>query len=102
MRYLIKRIESATIVDPKQQQGLEQVFFGATVTYATEDGTEMTVKLVGVDEADLDHGKINFLSPVARALMKSKVGDIVEVKTATGVESLEVLKITYVMEEGEA
>lgn len=94
-RYLIKRIESAEVVDPKKQQGLEQVFFGATVTYTRADGTEITVKLVGVDEADLDKGKINWLSPVARALMKSRPGDTVEVKTEHGTETIEVIDVGY-------
>lgn len=97
-RYLTKRLDNAEIVDPKQQQGLEQVFFGATVTYAREDGTELTVTLVGVDEADLDKGKINWLSPVARALMKARIGDTVEVRTAAGVETIEVLDIRYPLE----
>lgn len=95
IRYLTKRIESAEVVDPKRQQGLEQVFFGATVTYVREDNTEITVKLVGVDEADLDHGKINWLTPVARALMKARVGDAVDVRTASGIETIEVLAIAY-------
>lgn len=94
-RYLTKRIESAEIVDPKRQQGLEQVFFGATVTYAREDGAELTVTLVGVDEADLKQGKINWLSPVARALMKARVGDTVEVRTSGGSETIEVIDIRY-------
>jgi transcription elongation factor GreB len=94
-RYLTKRIESAEVVDPKRQQGLEQVFFGATVTYARGDDTELTVSLVGVDEADLDKGRINWLSPVAKALMKSRVGDTVEVRTSAGTEALEVLSISY-------
>lgn len=95
VRYLTKRTESAEVVDPAKQQGIEQVFFGATVTYVREDDTEITVKLVGVDEADLDHGKINWLSPVARALMKARVGDTVDVRAAGGTETLEVLKIEY-------
>lgn len=94
-RYLTKRIESAEVVDPKKQQGLQKVFFGATVTYLREDGSTLTVKLVGVDEADLDLGKINWLSPVARAMMKAEVGDTVEVRTEAGSEMLEILEITY-------
>lgn len=97
-RYLTKRLDNAEIVDPKKQQGLEQVFFGATVTYAQGDGTEHTVKLVGVDEADLEKGKINWLSPVARALMKSRAGDTVDVRTASGVETIEVLAVAYPVE----
>jgi transcription elongation factor GreB len=93
VRYLTKRLEDVEIVDPKKQQGLKQVFFGATVSYIREDGTEMTVQLVGVDEADMAKGKINWQSPVGRALMKAKIGDEVTVKT-TG-EVLEVIDIQY-------
>lgn len=98
-RYLTKRLDNAEVVDPKKQQGLEQVFFGATVTYARKDNTELTVTLVGVDEADIDQGKINWLSPVARALMKSRVGDTVEVRTAAGAEMIEVLEIQYLRQD---
>ncbi len=95
VRYLTKRLETAEVVDPKQQQKLEQVFFGATVTYAREDDTEHTVKLVGVDEADFDKGKINWQTPVARALMKARVGDAIEIKTPSGPETIEVIAISY-------
>lgn len=99
IRYLTKRTESAEIVDPKNQQGVEQVFFGATVTYIHVDEREMTVKLVGVDEADLDKGKINWLSPVARALMKAREGDSVDVRLDGRVETVEVLSIQYIVHE---
>jgi transcription elongation factor GreB len=95
IRYLMKRLESAEVVDPKKQQGLEQVFFGATVTYAHEDGREQTVTLVGPDEADLTKGKISWLSPVSRALMKARAGDVVEVRTGTGIEILDILNVVY-------
>lgn len=95
IRYLTKRLDIVEIVDPKRQQGIQQVFFGATVTYAREDDTQLTVQLVGVDEADMAKNKINWQSPVGRALMKSRPGDEVEVK-ATG-EMLEVLKVEYVI-----
>ncbi len=94
-RYLTKRLESATVVDPAQQQSLTQVFFGATVTYARDDDTELTVTLVGIDEADLAQGKISWISPVAKALMKSRVGDTVELRTPAGPETIEVLAIRY-------
>lgn len=99
VRYLMKRTETAEVVDPSKQQGIDQVFFGATVTYIREDDVEMTVKLVGVDEADMDVGKINWVSPVARALMKSRVGDTVEVRLEGKTETIEVLEIRYVIEE---
>jgi transcription elongation factor GreB len=94
-RYLSKRIKSAVVVDPRQQQGLRQVFFGATVTYAREDGSEHTVTLVGVDEADLVERKISWLSPVAQALMKAKEGDEVQLKTPAGWEDIEIVAIRY-------
>src|SRR5690606_35743014 len=99
LRYLTKRIESAEVVDPRRQQGLEQVFFGATVTYAREDGSEHAVTLVGVDEAELAQGKIIWLSPVAQALMKSRAGDTVKLRTAAGAEEIEVLSVSYLIPE---
>ncbi|MBI3441963.1 MAG: transcription elongation factor GreB [Proteobacteria bacterium] len=98
IRYLGKRLESAEVVDPRKQQGLDRVFFGATVTYAHKEGAKHTVTLVGPDEADLSQGKINWLSPVAKTLMKSRVGDVVEINTPSGPESLEVLSISYLRE----
>jgi transcription elongation factor GreB len=95
IRYLTKRIESAVLVDPQQQQALRQVFFGATVTYARADGSEHTVTLVGVDEADLSQRKISWLSPLAQALMKAKVDDSVQLRTPSGVEDIEVVAIRY-------
>lgn len=100
IRYLVKRLESAEVVDPKKQKGLERVFFGATVTYAREDGTEHTVTLVGPDEADLTREKISWLAPVAKALMKARAGDEVELRTGGGVEMLEVLSVTYLPPSG--
>jgi transcription elongation factor GreB len=94
-RFLTKRLESAEVVDPARQKNLDRVFFGATVTYAREDGSERTVKIVGVDEADLDEGKVSWVSPVARALLKAREGDTVELRTPAGLETLEVLEIRY-------
>ncbi len=99
VRYLTKRLDQPEIVDPRRQQGLEQVFFGATVTYAHEDGTELTVTLVGVDEADLDQQKINWQTPVARALMKAREGDTVDVRTSSGIQTIEVLEIAYIIRD---
>ncbi|MBK9130946.1 MAG: transcription elongation factor GreB [Gammaproteobacteria bacterium] len=94
-RYLTKRLESAEVVDPKLQRGLEQVFFGATVTYARDDGSEHTVTLVGIDEADLEQGKINWQSPVAKALLKARAGDTVRLHTPSGAETLEIVAVSY-------
>ncbi|MBU6234399.1 MAG: transcription elongation factor GreB [Alphaproteobacteria bacterium] len=95
VRYLMKRLDNYEVVDPRKQQGLEAVYFGATVTYAREDGTEVTVTLVGVDEADMNLGKINWQSPVGRALLKKKVDDTASVRLAEGVEELEIISIEY-------
>jgi transcription elongation factor GreB len=97
VRYILKRLDSAEVVDPAKQQGLKQVFFGATVTYAREDDSEHTVTLVGIDEADLSKGKISWISPVARALLKAQVGDMVELRTPAGVEVIEVVRVNYNM-----
>jgi transcription elongation factor GreB len=95
VQYLAKRLEGAVLVDPKQQQRLTQVFFGASVTYARADGSEQTVMLVGIDEADVAQGKISWLSPVAQALMKASVGDTVRLRTPVGLEHVEIVAIRY-------
>lgn len=95
VRYLSKQLERAIIVDPKDQQQLKQVFFGARVTYAREDGSEHSVQLVGVDEVAIEQGKISWLSPVSKALMKAKIGDIVRAHMPGGLEVLEILAIKY-------
>jgi transcription elongation factor GreB len=95
VRYLIKRIENAEVVDPERQKNLTQVFFGATVTYAQADGIKKTVKIVGIDEADLTQDKISWISPVAKALLKASVNDIVSLQTPAGLEMLTVLAIKY-------
>lgn len=95
VRYLAKRIESAEVVEPQRQRHLKQVFFGATVTYAREDDSEIIVQLVGVDEADASAGKISWLSPVAQALLKRAVGDVFTLKTPGGSEQVEVVAIRY-------
>jgi transcription elongation factor GreB len=89
------------VVDPNQQRKRDQVFFGATVTYANGRGAEMTVTIVGIDEADLDRGQVSWLSPVARALMKAHQGDIVELRAPAGVEQIEVLAIRYGVDDSE-
>jgi transcription elongation factor GreB len=95
IRYLTKRLETAEVVDPEKQQGLTQVFFGATVKYADEKDKKHTVTLVGVDEADIKNGKISWTSPLAKALMKAKMGDTVELRAPGGSEVLEILAIHY-------
>jgi transcription elongation factor GreB len=95
IRFLSKRLETAVVVDPAAQKNRDQVFFGATVTYAREDGGEHTVTIVGIDEADLDRAKVSWISPIARALLKAGEGDIVDLRTPAGRERIEVLEIRY-------
>lgn len=95
VRYLTRRLDDVEIVDPARQQGFDKVFFGATVTYVRADDSEVTVKLVSVDEADMAQGKVNWLSPVAQALMKKSAGDLARVKTEFGVEEIEIISVRY-------
>ncbi len=95
IRFLTKRLENATVVDPAAQRNRDRVFFGATVTVAREDGAEQTVAIVGADEADLSKGQVSWISPIARALHKAQVGDLVILRTPQGEEELEVLAIAY-------
>jgi len=95
IRYLTKRHESAEVVDPARQKNHSQVFFGATVTYASDDGKENTVRIVGIDEADLNAGLVSWISPIARALLKARVGDTVKLRTPHGDENIEVINIRY-------
>ena len=96
IRFLIKRIESAEVVDPERQQGLEQVFFGATVSFCDLDTEEeQTWQIVGVDEADAAHGRISWISPLARAVLKAKVGDVVRFQSPAGMREIEVVDVRY-------
>src|SRR5690242_21548294 len=95
IRLLVQRVEAAEIVDPARQPDPERVFFGATVTYAKADGAERTVTIVGVDEADAEAQRVSWISPIARALMKARAGDVVTLRTPAGVERLEVMEVRY-------
>ena len=95
MRFLTKRLELAEIVDPAQQQNRDQIFFGATVLYSDQTGFERRVTIVGVDEAEPLNGKISWISPVARALNKARVGDTITLRTPGGVEELDILEVSY-------
>jgi transcription elongation factor GreB len=94
-RFLAKRLESAEVVDPARQAHLDRVFFGATVTYANKAGDERTITIVGVDEVDADNGRVSWVSPIARALMKAQEGDVVELRTPHGPEPIEVVTLRY-------
>lgn len=95
IRFLTQRLEIAEISNPSVHHGSGQVFFGATVAYADGDGVERVVTILGIDEANSAQGQISWISPVARALLKSRVGDEVSLVTPQGVQALEVLKVDY-------
>jgi transcription elongation factor GreB len=95
LRFLMNRIAHAEVVDPADQAQRDRVFFGATVTYANERDEEVTVTIVGVDEADMGAGKISIGSPVALALLRAQRGDEVTVRTPRGPEVLEIVGIRY-------
>ncbi|WP_038012422.1 transcription elongation factor GreB [Terasakiella pusilla] len=95
VRFLTKRIEAAQVVNPQEQTNRDQVFFGATVIYENDREEKVTVRIVGEDEVDSTKGLISWISPVARALIKGRVGDLVTVKTPKGEEELEILEIRY-------
>lgn len=95
IRFLGKRLEIAEVVDPSAHHGSDQVFFGATVTYANDAGGETTVTILGVDETDTGAHQISWVAPVARVLLKAKVGDVVRLSLPTGVQALQVLEVHY-------
>lgn len=99
VRFLNKRLEIAEVVDAALQTNREQVFFGASVQYLNAQGEEHTVTIVGVDEADPLNGKISWISPVARALLRAYEGDIIHLRTPAGVDELEILAVHYPEEE---
>lgn len=94
VRFLTKRIQASEVVDPSQRDS-DQVFFGATVTIRDEDGDERTYTIVGVDEIDLHKNRISWVSPLASALLKKSVGDIVTFKSPKGPRELEIVQVRY-------
>ncbi len=95
IRFLTKRLEIAEIVDPSVHQGSDQVFFGAKVTCEYADGHQVTVTIMGIDEADSGQQQITWVSPLARSLLRSRVGDEVMLQTPTGLQPVEVLAVNY-------
>ncbi len=95
VRFLRRRLERAQVVDPAAQAKRDQVFFGATVTYARADDSAVTVTIVGIDEADTARGRISWVSPVARTLLGARAGDLRRLRTPQGTEEIEVVAIRY-------
>ncbi|PKO38758.1 MAG: transcription elongation factor GreB [Betaproteobacteria bacterium HGW-Betaproteobacteria-4] len=95
IRFLTKRIENAEIVDPLRQGNNDQIFFGARVTIADADGVENTYTIVGVDETDVSKGRISWISPLARALLKSREGDSIRFQSPIGIREIDILEVSY-------
>jgi transcription elongation factor GreB len=96
IRFLTKRLDLAEVVDPARQANADQVFFGATVTILDEQDQEQTYQIVGVDETDFMRGRISWVSPLARALLKAREGDLVRFQSPAGWREIEVLSVAYV------
>jgi transcription elongation factor GreB len=95
IRFLTKRMEIAEISDPSVHFGSEQIFFGATVTYADETGLERTVTIKGIDESNTALGEVSWISPIARTLLKARVGDGLKLVMPDRVGEIEVLSVNY-------
>ncbi|WP_415034172.1 transcription elongation factor GreB [Azonexus sp.] len=95
IRFLTKRLDIAEVVDPLRQGNNDQVFFGATVTIGDAQGQEQTYSIVGIDEADASLGRISWISPLARALIKAREGDGIRFQSPAGVREIEILEVRY-------
>ncbi len=95
IRFLTKRMEAAEVIDPTGRNETDQVFFGATVTVADEDGKEATYAIVGIDEADVSCGRLSWVSPLARALLKHREGDQITFRAPGGDQVLEIVSVQY-------
>jgi transcription elongation factor GreB len=97
IHYLNKRLDTAEVVDPARRGESDQIFFGATVTYAYVRGgrDERTITIVGVDEVDVKRGQVSWLSPIARALLKKRSGDVVTLATPSGEAEIEIIGVRY-------
>lgn len=94
VRFLIRRLENSEVVHSAGRES-DQVFFGATVTVRSSTGTEKTVTIVGLDEVDAARGRVSWISPFAKALLKAREGDVVTLRTPGGAEELEILEVKY-------
>ena len=95
IQFLMMRLDNADVVDQAKQKGLQQILFGAPVTYETDEGGENTIQIVDVDEAKTEDGQVSWISPIARSLHKSRVGDLINLKTPAGMVEIEIVDIRY-------
>ena len=100
IRFLTKRLEIALVSDPSVHLGGDQVFFGATVSYEDQHGDSNTITILGIDEADSLKGQVSWVSPIAQAMLKAHVGDVVKLQTPKGLLEIEVLNVSYPSPEG--
>lgn len=96
IRFLSKRLENAVVVDPEAREDTDKVYFGATITVSDEAGSESTYSIVGIDEADPGRGRISWISPLARALLKAETGDTVRFQSPGGLRELDIVSVEYV------
>ena len=95
IRFLTRRLDIAEVVDASQHEGSDQIFFGATVDYTVDGGDTRTINIVGVDEAEPLAGKVSWVAPIARGLIKAREGDSVALRTPAGIEEIEVISVRY-------
>ena len=95
IRFLTKRLSLAEVVDPTVHHGSDQIYFGACVTYADEGGAQRSVTILGIDEVDSAQDQVSWVSPIARTLLKSRSGDVLQLATPAGVVEIEVLSVHY-------
>jgi transcription elongation factor GreB len=95
IRFLIKRLEIAEVVDPGVHFGNDQIFFGATVTYVDDQGVQRTIKIMGIDEANSASGEVSWISPIARTLLKARQGDVLKLVTPERIDEVEVIQVSY-------
>jgi transcription elongation factor GreB len=95
IRFLTRRTEAAEVVDPSAREATDQIFFGATVTYSVNGGPTEEVTIVGVDEVDPGARRVSWISPIARALLKARAGDAVQLRVPAGTETIEVIDVRY-------
>ena len=96
IRFLTHRMELIEVVDPTEREPTDRVFFGATVTVLDEEDTEKTYRIVGKDEVDAARGKVSYVSPIGRALLKAKIGDSVTFRSPKGEVDLEIKNVQYI------
>ncbi len=95
IRFLSQRLEMVEIIDPSVHHGGDQIYFGATVTYSEGAGQSRTITILGVDEVQTSHGEVSWVSPIAKALLKAHVGDVLEFVTPHGPQRIEVVSVDY-------